>query len=54
MPVFKIYIAAAYAIADVVKEPNEDKIIPGPFDEGVAEGVAEAVAKAVSVTAVSD
>jgi malate dehydrogenase (oxaloacetate-decarboxylating) len=46
----KMYIAAAYAIADVVKEPNEDKIIPGPFDEGVA----DAVAKAVRETAVSD
>ncbi len=39
----KMYIAAAHAIADVVKEPNEDKIIPGPFDDGVAEAVAEAV-----------
>ncbi len=46
----KMYIAAAYAIAEVVKEPNEDKIIPGPFDEGIAEAVAEAVRK----TAVSD
>ena len=41
----KMYIAAAYAIAEVVKEPNEDKIIPGPFDEGIAEAVAEAVRK---------
>jgi len=46
----KMYIAAAYAIAEVVKEPNEDKIIPGPFDEGIA----EAVAKAVRKTAESD
>ena len=46
----KMYIAAAYAIAEVVKEPNEDKIIPGPFDKGVAEAVAEAVRK----TAVCD
>ncbi|MDZ7755639.1 NADP-dependent malic enzyme [Rhodohalobacter sp.] len=46
----KMYIAAAYAIAEVVKEPNEDKIIPGPFDEGIAEAVAEAVRK----TAASD
>lgn len=46
----QMYIAAAYAIAEVVKEPNEDKIIPGPFDEGVAEAVAAAVRK----TAVSD
>ena len=41
----KMYIAAAYAIAEVVKEPNEDKIIPGPFDEGIAETVAKAVRK---------
>lgn len=41
----KMYIAAAYAIAEVVEEPNEDKIIPGPFDEGIAEAVAEAVRK---------
>jgi len=41
----KMYIAAAYAIAEVVKEPNEDKIIPGPFDEGIADAVAEAVRK---------
>ncbi|WP_069131065.1 NAD(P)-dependent malic enzyme [Rhodohalobacter halophilus] len=46
----KMYIAAAYAIANVVAEPNEDKIIPGPFDKGVA----EAVAAAVRDTAVSD
>ncbi len=42
----KMYIAAAQAIADVVSEPNEDKIIPGPFDEGVAGAVAKAVRKA--------
>jgi len=41
----KMYIAAAYAIAEVVKEPNEDKIIPSPFDEGIADAVAEAVRK---------
>ncbi len=41
----EMYIAAAYAIAGQVKEPNEDKIIPGPFDEGVAMVVAAAVRK---------
>jgi len=46
----KMYIAAAHAIAEFVKEPNEDKIIPGPFDEGIAEAVAEAVRR----SAVSD
>lgn len=39
----KMYIAAARAIAETVQEPNEDKIIPGPFDPGVADAVAEAV-----------
>ncbi|PWN07680.1 NAD(P)-dependent malic enzyme [Rhodohalobacter mucosus] len=39
----KMYIAAARAIAKTVKEPNVDKIIPGPFEPGVAEAVAEAV-----------
>jgi malate dehydrogenase (oxaloacetate-decarboxylating) len=41
----EMYIAAAYAIAEQVKEPNEDKIIPGPFEEGVAQAVAAAVRK---------
>lgn len=41
----KMYIAAAYAIAGQVKEPNEDKIIPGPFEADVAPAVAEAVRK---------
>jgi malate dehydrogenase (oxaloacetate-decarboxylating) len=35
--------SAAYAIADQVKEPNEDKIIPGPFETDVAPAVAAAV-----------
>jgi malate dehydrogenase (oxaloacetate-decarboxylating) len=39
----KMYIAAAYAIAEQVKEPNEDKIIPGPFETDVAPAVAAAV-----------
>lgn len=39
----KMYIAAAYAIANQVEEPNEDKIIPSAFDEKVAPAVAEAV-----------
>jgi len=39
----KIYIAAARAIAETIREPNEDKIIPGPFEPGVAEAVANAV-----------
>ena len=39
----KMYIAAARAIAEAVENPNEDKIIPGPFEPGVAMAVAEAV-----------
>lgn len=33
-------IAAAEAIADLVVEPTADKIIPGPFDEGIVAAVA--------------
>lgn len=39
-------LAAAHALADVVKQPSVDKIIPGPFDDGVCEAVADAVARA--------
>lgn len=39
----KMYIAAAQAIADQVKKPSEDQIIPSAFDEQVAPAVAEAV-----------
>jgi malate dehydrogenase (oxaloacetate-decarboxylating) len=35
--------AAAEALAALVTEPNVEKIIPGPFDEGVVEAVAGAV-----------
>ena len=41
----EMYIAAAYAIAEQVTEPNEDQIIPSAFDENVAIAVAEAVKK---------
>lgn len=41
----KMYIAAARAISEQVKEPNEDKIIPGPFETNVAPAVAAAVKK---------
>jgi malate dehydrogenase (oxaloacetate-decarboxylating) len=40
-------IAAAKALAGLVKSPEPDKIIPSPFDKGVVEAVAEAVKKAV-------
>ena len=39
-------IAAAEALAHMVTHPSVDKIIPGPFDAGVAEHVADAVRKA--------
>jgi len=38
-----MYIAAAEAIARCVIQPNEDEIVPSPFQQGVAEKVAEAV-----------
>jgi len=36
-------VAAAEAIAALVTEPSTDKIIPGPFDEGVVEAVANVI-----------
>lgn len=36
-------LAAAGALADAVSHPTDDKIIPGPFDPGVAKKVAAAV-----------
>lgn len=41
----KIYIAAAQAIADQVKNPTAEKIIPSAFETSVASAVAEAVRK---------
>lgn len=38
-------LAAAEALAALVENPSPEKIIPGPFDPGVAEAVAEAVKK---------
>lgn len=43
-------IAAANALAGLVKHPSSDKIIPGIFDKGVAEAVANAVKKAAIET----
>src|SRR3989338_2383336 len=42
----KMKLAAAEAFAKMVKNPSTDKIIPSPFDKGVADIVAEAVKKA--------
>ncbi len=36
-------LKAAYALADCVKNPTADKVLPEPFDPGVAEAVAKAV-----------
>lgn len=41
-------IAAAEALASLVENPNEEKIIPGPFDVGVCEAVSRAVSGANS------
>jgi malate dehydrogenase (oxaloacetate-decarboxylating) len=43
----KMLGAAAHALADMVPEPHAEKIIPGPFDDGVAEAVAKAVTDAI-------
>jgi malate dehydrogenase (oxaloacetate-decarboxylating) len=39
-------IAAAKALADHVKNPTTNKIIPHPFDEGIVDSVSEAIQKA--------
>lgn len=36
-------LAAAKALADLVPNPTADKIIPGPFDEGIIEAVASVI-----------
>lgn len=41
----KMKLAAAEALASMVKNPTSEKIIPSVFDEGVADKVAEAVKK---------
>lgn len=48
-------VAAAYAIADLIKEDelNADYIIPNPFDKRVAESVAKAVSEAAIKTGVA-
>lgn len=43
----KMKLAASYALADLVKNPTVDKIIPGPFDKGIVDVVSKAVIKAV-------
>ena len=41
---YRMYVAAAYAIADCVDEPTPEEIIPSAFDKRVAPRVAETVA----------
>jgi len=41
-------IAAAEALAKLVENPTAEKIVPGPFDEGVAETVGHAVKESAS------
>lgn len=40
-------LKAAEALAALVKEPTVDKIIPGPFDEGIVEAVSKAVSSSI-------
>ncbi|HET6527378.1 MAG TPA: NADP-dependent malic enzyme [Balneolaceae bacterium] len=40
---YEMYVAAAYAIANCVENPTPEEIIPGPFDERVAQKVAQTV-----------
>ncbi len=42
-------LAAAYALADCVKNPTYDKIIPSSFEEGIADKVADSVANACTI-----
>ena len=44
----KMKVAAAEAIAGLVENPSTEKIIPGVFDDGIADAVAEAVKQNVS------
>ena len=46
-------IAAAHAIADYLKEPSPEKILPDPLDRGVARAVADAVHEAAREGGVS-
>lgn len=42
----EMILAAASSLAAMVKNPSAEKIIPGPFEEGIAKGIADAVMKA--------
>jgi len=40
---YRMYVAAAYAIADCVENPTPEEIIPSAFDKRVAQEVAQTV-----------
>ena len=44
----KMKIAAAIALASVIKSPNKNKIIPDPFDKKVVMAVSNAIKKLAS------
>ncbi|MFW5789653.1 MAG: NAD(P)-dependent malic enzyme [Bacillota bacterium] len=46
-------MAAARAIAGLIKEPVKERIVPGPFEKGVAKAVAISVAEAAMETGVA-
>ena len=46
-------MAAARAIAGLIKEPVNERIVPGPFEKGVAKAVAISVAEAAMETGVA-
>src|SRR3989338_5443653 len=43
---YKMKLAAAEALAGLIKKPTPERIIPSPFDKNIAETVAKAVIKA--------
>ncbi|MBF8436798.1 NAD-dependent malic enzyme [Halanaerobiaceae bacterium Z-7014] len=46
-------MAAARAIAGLIQEPDNERIVPGPFEKGVAKAVAISVAEAAMETGVA-
>ena len=46
-------MAAARAIAGLIQEPDNERIVPGPFEKGVAKSVAISVAEAAMETGVA-
>ncbi|PLW80242.1 NAD-dependent malic enzyme [Candidatus Woesearchaeota archaeon] len=46
-------VAAAEGLAKLVEKPTPEKIVPGPFDKGVADAIAKAVKEAAIKTGVA-